>query len=79
MILFLLGIWGIFLNRPKSILCESTEKKCIPKINLFSQSVTSTGTIYNSTDRIFCSNDHPSVNYNPITTINFLSTIQRYS
>jgi hypothetical protein len=48
------------------------------KIKFFPQSVTSTGTMYNSTNRIFCSNDHPSVNYNPIITIKFFSTVQRY-
>jgi len=62
---------------PKSILCESTKKNCIPK-SFFFESVTSTGTIFNSTDRIFSSNDHPSVNYNPITTIIFFSTVQHY-
>jgi hypothetical protein len=54
------------------------KKEMHTKIHFFSQSVTSTGTIYNSTDKIFCSNDHPFVNYNPITTTKFFSTVQHY-
>jgi hypothetical protein len=54
------------------------QKEMHTKINFFFQSVTSTGTIYNSTDKNFCSNDHPFVNYNPITTTKFFSTVQHY-